>query len=79
MNKQETTEEKQAAWIYSTVKQFTTRHPAFCVGGIRSQLFRRETNGLNESGAIISNGRRILIKESAYFAWLEAQSQGGAK
>ena len=79
MNKQETTEAIQTPWIYSTVKQFTTRHPAFCVGGIRSQLFHCETNGLKESGALVRNGRRILIKESTYFAWLEAQSQGGSK
>jgi hypothetical protein len=47
MNTQQITEIAQVAWIYSTVKQFTTRHPAFTAGGIRSQLFHCETNGLN--------------------------------
>lgn len=73
---QQQTETVQTAWIYSTVQQFVKRHPAFTVGGIRSQIFNEGTNGLTQSGAIIRNGRRILIKESAYFDWLESRNQG---
>lgn len=70
------TEAMQAAWIYSTVQQFVERHPAFTLGGMRHQIFHMNTNGLKESGAIIKNGRRVLVKETAYFSWLEAQNGG---
>ncbi|OAI12636.1 hypothetical protein A1507_18810 [Methylomonas koyamae] len=38
-------------------------------GAIRWQLFNSASNGLKESGAIIRNGRRILIDVENYFAW----------
>ncbi|MBL1263629.1 hypothetical protein [Candidatus Methylomicrobium oryzae] len=65
------------AWIYSTVKQFCQRHPAFTVGGVRHQIFHEETNGLKRAGAIVRNGRRVLINEPKYFAWLEACQSNG--
>ncbi len=58
----------------STVKQFAEKHPAFPIGGLRHRLFYKETNGLNDSGAIVHNGRRILINEEKFFQWLESQS-----
>lgn len=61
---------------YSTVNQFVTKHPAFALGGIRAQIFNESSNGLKESGAIVRNGRRILINEPKYFQWLESKSQG---
>jgi len=59
--------------IYSTVKQFVNKYPAFAEGGLRHQIFNEKSNGLKESGAIVRNGRRVLINEEKYFAWLEAQ------
>ncbi|WP_019864979.1 hypothetical protein [Methylovulum miyakonense] len=79
MSVEQQTEAVQTAWIYSTVQQFTKRHPAFTVGGLRHQIFHAETNELAKSGAIVRNGRRILIKEAAYFSWLESQSSKGVK
>lgn len=76
---QQSNEAVQIAWIYSTVQQFHERHPAFAVGGLRHQIFNEGANGLKESGAIVRNGRRVLINEPKYFAWLEAQNQGGVK
>lgn len=76
MNQQQT-EVIAIAWLYSTVQQFAQRHPAFTVGGLRHQIFHEATNGLKESGAIVRNGRRVLINEPKYFAWLEAQNQRG--
>jgi hypothetical protein len=58
----------------STVKQFSEKHPAFPIGGLRHRLFYKEQNGLNKSGAIIKNGRRILINEEKFFQWLESQN-----
>jgi hypothetical protein len=78
MNTEQTTETTPTTWLYSTVNQFVARHPAFTLGGMRAQIFNENTNGLKEAGAIIRNGRKVLIKESAYFAWLEAQNQRGA-
>ncbi len=78
MNQQQT-ENIQIAWIFSTVQQFHQRHPAFTLGGLRHQIFNEHTNGLAKSGAVIRNGRRVLINELKYFGWLEAQNQAGAK
>ena len=68
----------QTAYLYLTVNQFVARHCAFTHGGLRAQIFNEDTNGLKEAGAIVRNGRRILIKESAYFAWLESKNGGVA-
>lgn len=65
------------AYCYLTVNQLCDKHKAFKIGGVRAQIFNAETNGLKESGAIVRNGRKILINESKWFAWLEAGSQGG--
>jgi len=61
--------------IYSTVKQFCQRHPAFTQGGIRFQIFNEKTNGLKDSGVIVRNGRRVLINEEKFFAWLESKQE----
>lgn len=75
MNTSETpNKEEVAAVIYSTVKQFCQRHIAFTVGGIRHNIFYEKTNGLAESGAIVRNGRRILINEEKFFSWIESRS-----
>jgi hypothetical protein len=57
--------------LYSTVKQFCNKYPAFPEGGVRHRIFHENQNGLAKSGAIIRNGRRILINEEKWFAWLE--------
>ncbi|MDO9268167.1 MAG: hypothetical protein Q7T96_03535 [Methylobacter sp.] len=57
-----------------TVKQFSDKHLAFPMGGLRHRIFHEETNGLKKSGAIIRNGRRVLINEEKFFVWLEAQN-----
>lgn len=79
MKSEQTIDAIQTAWIYSTVKQFCQRHPAFTQGGLRHEIFNSARNGLKESGAIIRNGRKILINEQKYFARLESKNQGGAK
>lgn len=67
-------EQQAALYSYLTVNQFCEKHKAFKVGGVRSQLFNAERNGLKESGAVVRNGRKILINEPRWFAWLEAQN-----
>ncbi len=75
MQNQNTESNIATAYIYSTVNQFCERHPAFTKGGMRHNIFHGSTNGLKESGAIVRNGRKILINEPKWFAWLESQQE----
>lgn len=63
---------------YHTVNQFTAKHPAFAKGGLRHFIFFGDSNGLNASGAILRMGRKVLIHEGKFFAWLESQSARAA-
>ena len=74
MNTQQTTEAVQTAWIYFTVQQFTKKHQAFTVGGLRALIFNEHTNGLAKSGGVIRIGRKVLINEAKFFAWVELQN-----
>lgn len=58
----------------STVPQFSQKHPAFPEGGLRWQIFNSKTNGLDQAGAILRVGRKVLIDEDRYFAWVDRQS-----
>ena len=49
-----------------TVAQFSEKHPAFPIGGLRYQIFHEKENGLAESGAIIRFGRKVLIDETRF-------------
>ena len=60
---------------FLTVKQFITKHVAFTAGGIRSLLFYRGDDA-EKSGAVVRFGRRILIDEPRFLAWVR---DGGAK
>jgi hypothetical protein len=63
------------AYLYLTVQQFCETYPAFKVGGVRSQIFNENANGLKASGAIVRNGRKVLIKPEKFFAWIESQNE----
>jgi hypothetical protein len=58
-----------------TVEQTAEKIPALTQSAIRWHLFNRKQNGLTKSGAIIKNGRRVLIDLALYIEWLK--SQGG--
>jgi hypothetical protein len=62
-----------------TVNQFTEKNPFATQGGLRFQIFNANQNGLVESGAILRLGRRVLIDEEKYFAWIESQQQAEGK
>ena len=53
-----------------TVRQLSQKHPVFPEGGIRHRIFHAKENGLEGSGAIVRNGRRVLIDEERWFDWL---------
>jgi|LWDU01.1.fsa_nt_gi hypothetical protein len=61
--------------ILFTVKQFVEKHAAFTEGGLRDNIFNEETNGLAKIGAVVRNGRRVLINEEKFFEWLESKNQ----
>ena len=55
----------------STLNQFCEKYPAFTLGGMRDRVFHAESNGLKKHGAILRNGRRVLINEEKFFQWLQ--------
>lgn len=70
------TEAFQKAFILLTVKQLVNKHKCFTEGGVRALIFNANSNGLAESKAIVRIGRKVLINEAKFFAWVEAQNQG---
>ena len=58
-----------------TVRQFSEAHPAFTVGSLRHFLFFRESNGLDV--AVRRVGRKLLLSERDFFAWIEATNAKG--
>ena len=60
---------------YLTVNQLITKQPAFTLGGIRALIFNENTNGLAKSGAVVRIGRKGLIDETKFFAWIESQNK----
>ena len=71
--------------VILTVEQFAGRNTAFTPAAIRNLIFKagpRQSskgevpgNGLAEAGAIIRLGRRVLIDESKFLAWV---ARGGS-
>ena len=59
--------------VYSTVKQFSDKHPAFTEASLRALIFNAGTNGLNEAGAIVRIGRKVLVNDAKFWGWIEAQ------
>jgi hypothetical protein len=59
---------------YLTVNQFVEKHAAFKRGGFRALIFNEHKNGLAKSGAIVRIGRKVLIDEAKFFAWIESQN-----
>ena len=55
---------------FLTVKQFAEKHPAFSESSLRYHIFNEKKNGL--SAALIRVGRKVLIKESVFFDWVES-------
>ena len=75
MNTNTATETTEPAWSYFTVKQFSESHPAFTVGSLRALIFNSNTNGLNESGAVVRINRKVLINEGRFFDWVELKNK----
>ncbi|MEI6270567.1 MAG: hypothetical protein WCP01_16950 [Methylococcaceae bacterium] len=63
--------------IYFTVPQLSKRHAAFSNGCLRWIIYNAKTNGLEDSGALIRIGRKIIIDEALFLRWVKAQAQNG--
>jgi hypothetical protein len=71
--------------VLLTVEQCATRNPAFTPAALRNLIFkaapRHSTmgeipgNGLIEAGAVVRLGRKVLINEAKFLAWVS----GGGK
>ena len=71
MNTSKTTEEKISATpTLKTVNQFCQENPWITSGGLRYQIFNAKENGLEEAGAILRVGRKVLIVVEPYFSWM---------
>jgi hypothetical protein len=57
----------------NTVQQFCQANPWETPGGLRFKIFNAKNNGLQESGAIVRIGRKVLINVPRYFGWIESQ------
>ena len=69
--------------IYKTVAQFSIDNPCFTASSLRNLIFKADErpsskgaiagNGLLEAGAIIRIGRKVLIDETRFYAWVQKQ------
>lgn len=56
--------------------QLAESHEGLSVDGIRKDVSRAKENGLEQSGAIIRRGRRVLIDEALYIDWMRKRGAG---
>lgn len=58
---------------FLTVRQWTEQHSWPPLGGVRHLIFNADRNGFD---AVIRRvGRRVLIDETAFFAWIDQQGK----
>ena len=57
-----------------SLKIFSNTHPSFTVGGLRHLIRNQFSNGLFESHAVVRIGRRVLIDQELFFAWVKQQN-----
>ena len=58
------------------VKKFHNKHDGFTEGGLRHEIFHAKDNGLEKTGTILRNGRKVLIHEERYFLLIEIKNTG---
>jgi len=70
-----TQQDKSTRFIPAT--EWKNYHPWPAIGGLRHLIFNAKTNGFNK--VIVRAGRRVLIDEKAFFAWLDENRDGDTK
>lgn len=68
--------------VLLSVRDFAERHSAFPVATLRDLIFKAEErytangklpgNGLLEAGAIVRVGRKVMLDEARFFAWVDS-------
>lgn len=53
-----------------SIPQLAEKHKALTEGSIRWRIFNAKQNGLEQSGAILRNGKRIFLDEDKFMNWL---------
>ena len=61
---------------YIPVTNWEKHHEWPRLGGLRNLIFNRHTNGFDKHGVVKKIGKRVLIDEAAFFAWVA--SEGGS-
>jgi hypothetical protein len=56
-----------------SVRQLSDRHPGFSEGSLRWLIHQSIENGLAQSGALVRNGRRVLIDEQRFLDWVRSR------
>jgi len=69
-------QDQQSDYDYLTIKEFCKQYPTFTQGSIRNLIFKANSNGLLESGAIVKNSG-IRINVPVFFQWYESHSTFG--
>ncbi len=64
--------------VLFTVDRLAEQQPGLTKGKIRWDLFNRKSNGLEESGAVVNRGRRLLLDQDRYLDWLARGQKGVA-
>ncbi len=75
--------------VLLTIRQFAERYPAWTEPGLRSLVLnaqprftargqRLHGNGLFEAGGILRVGRKVLLDQTAFFAWVRGQQRKSA-
>lgn len=59
------------------VPDWPNHHPWPPIGGLRHLIFHSKTNGFDR--CVIRIGRKLLVDESEFFAWVDAQQSGAQK
>ena len=58
-----------------SIKKFVQKYPTFTNGGIRQLIFYEQIHGLKRRGVVVKVGRRVLIDEEAFLAWIRLSNQ----
>lgn len=76
MNEKKFEEEKKVSQPgrFIPVARWNDYHPWPPIGGLRYLIFHEKSNGF--SSCVVRIGRKVLIDEEAFFAWVKSQKGG---
>lgn len=69
------TQEAPQSTRFIPVPNWEKHHEWPKLGGLRNLVFNRRKNGFDKFGVVKKVGKRVLIDERAFFAWVNAQGE----